>query len=500
MANPLTEWKSSRTREACGFLFKACCASVLPIVLLAGIAGCPTGSPTPSGPPDDHGNAPGSGTPLTVNAASIPGSIETEGDVDFFSFVAQVGYAYVIETSGPMDSFIDFIGTGGSTVIASDDDSGAGFSSRIEWTCTNNGTYYVRVRHFSPSGLGTYSICVTAALAVPPDLRVFSLTNPADSLGMAAFHADGERVCVYATKDGFGSIIYAFGGSYQSADGESMSIWFNAFGLPSMAVTDGCTVWLRNYDVINGKVDIVIALDDGTVWQFLDVALDAGQLAQLTTLGIAGAIGAPPPKGYELARLTAGKSTGSDVLKGIGLGISVVACGVGVATAPSGITVPVAAKACGGTAVAVLAAITESDLLGTGSLTVEMAQCATYDASGCVGMGLDLAAGVMDEHEQAREQAGHSPPASLSLASVPVDPAPGEDVTVVVTTSPPTNNTTLTYQVDGSDGYTASGTLTTAGAGQASFVIPGGGADVRDEVIVCWPDQSLEARIEYAFK
>jgi len=56
---------------------------------------------------------------------------------------------------------IELYSTNGNTVIDTDDDGGVGRASKIEWTCPTSGTYYVKVKHFSSSGTGSYYISVT---------------------------------------------------------------------------------------------------------------------------------------------------------------------------------------------------------------------------------------------------------------------------------------------------------------------------------------------------
>ena len=67
---------------------------------------------------------------------------------------------HTIETAGNTDTFITLFGPNSqSTLITEDDDSGPSFNSRIV-TPLAAGNYFVRVRHYSASGTGTYSIGV----------------------------------------------------------------------------------------------------------------------------------------------------------------------------------------------------------------------------------------------------------------------------------------------------------------------------------------------------
>jgi len=115
---------------------------------------------------DDHGNRYSTATAISTGGGLWSGSIETGGDVDYFSFYATSGCTYVIETSdlgSGSDTYIYLYSTNGTTEIDHDDDGGAGLASKIEWEATSSGTYYIKVRHYrSSSGTGTYKISVTS--------------------------------------------------------------------------------------------------------------------------------------------------------------------------------------------------------------------------------------------------------------------------------------------------------------------------------------------------
>jgi hypothetical protein len=121
----------------------------------------------PTTPDDDHGDTYYTATSISTDGTLYSGSIETGGDVDYFSFFATSGYTYVIETSDlgfGSDTYIYLYSTNGTTEIDHDDDGGADAASRMELAATSSGTYYIKVRHFnSSSGIGTYKISVTSS-------------------------------------------------------------------------------------------------------------------------------------------------------------------------------------------------------------------------------------------------------------------------------------------------------------------------------------------------
>jgi hypothetical protein len=112
------------------------------------------------GPFDDHGNNAATATPVAVPSATA-GDIESNGDVDWFRFVAQAGTRYIFQTglSTLPDSVLTLYGTDGVTRLESNDDFN-GLGSRIEWTAPANGTFYLEVAAFSTRMRGTYGLTV----------------------------------------------------------------------------------------------------------------------------------------------------------------------------------------------------------------------------------------------------------------------------------------------------------------------------------------------------
>ncbi|MGQ9478257.1 MAG: DVUA0089 family protein [Candidatus Bipolaricaulia bacterium] len=110
---------------------------------------------------DDHGNDPLSATPISADGKPIPGYIEVPGDVDYFLFTAEANWNYIIRTdrlTPEMDTVLTLYGPDGRTVLAEDDNSGGGKASRLYWPAPASGTYFLAVRHASPSGTGGYEL------------------------------------------------------------------------------------------------------------------------------------------------------------------------------------------------------------------------------------------------------------------------------------------------------------------------------------------------------
>ena len=101
--------------------------------------------------------------PIQINDPAISGNIGEPGESDLYSFSVTTSGMYIIETSGLTDTFIALFGPNSDTIlIAQDDDSGPRLLSRIQESLAV-GTYYVRVRHYSPAQTGSYGVRVRNA-------------------------------------------------------------------------------------------------------------------------------------------------------------------------------------------------------------------------------------------------------------------------------------------------------------------------------------------------
>lgn len=98
---------------------------------------------------------------IQVNGPEVQGNIEAANESDLYTFAAAVTGLYTIETSGNTDTFLTLFGPNSQTrLIAQDDDSGPGVLSRIIIDLTA-GVYFVRVRHYRPTGTGPYGLSVS---------------------------------------------------------------------------------------------------------------------------------------------------------------------------------------------------------------------------------------------------------------------------------------------------------------------------------------------------
>ena len=117
------------------------------------------------GPDPDPDPIPNGDIEIPVNPPLPPqteGSISEPGEEDWFKFNVSSSGEHRIETAGGTDVMMSLFGPGNkTTLIANDDDSGQGYNSRIITTLAQ-GTYFVQIKHYSPTGTGAYTIFVQA--------------------------------------------------------------------------------------------------------------------------------------------------------------------------------------------------------------------------------------------------------------------------------------------------------------------------------------------------
>jgi hypothetical protein len=154
--------------------------SLVPVVgaakadLLRSLVGAKNGAGTMS---PDHHECPG-GTPhvegitcgsTTNDQLTSNGSCPlTDGSyVDFYSFSGTSGQQVTISLSATFDAFL-FLLDPNATPAATDDDGGGGTNSRIVFTLTSTGTWFIAANAFDPNTFGAYTLTLTCGSAPAP--------------------------------------------------------------------------------------------------------------------------------------------------------------------------------------------------------------------------------------------------------------------------------------------------------------------------------------------
>lgn len=161
-------------------------------------------------------------TPLTVGAPPSSAAIGAAGEVDLYSFAVPAAGSYTIETQGQTDVVVSLHGPNNlAAFVTEDDDSGAGSNARIVSTLSP-GTYFLRVRHYSVSATGTYSISVQAATVSIPPIAVngpalAGVIATANESDLYTFNAATAGLYTVETEGNTDTLLSLFGPNSQTA-------------------------------------------------------------------------------------------------------------------------------------------------------------------------------------------------------------------------------------------------------------------------------------------
>ncbi len=108
---------------------------------------------------DDHGNTRETATLVEALGTGIAGVIDFVGDEDYFRFVPAQSGTYTIQTGSVIDTYGYLLDSNG-VQITYDDDAGTDNNFFITSNLTAGNTYYIKVRHYSAHGLGSYSLVI----------------------------------------------------------------------------------------------------------------------------------------------------------------------------------------------------------------------------------------------------------------------------------------------------------------------------------------------------
>lgn len=149
-----------------------------------------------------------------------------DDDTDWVGFNACAGRSYTIFTSNleDADTTLELYGPDCSTLLASDDDSGSGLASQIEWAASQNGTYHLRVN------------------AKPGEDGYYDLTLEGDTSGCGHWMREyrgprsGTMHSIFQTADG----------GFVMAGSMNRDVWGNEMAIVKMDA-DGNVGWHKTY-------------------------------------------------------------------------------------------------------------------------------------------------------------------------------------------------------------------------------------------------------------
>lgn len=161
---------------------------------------------------DDHGNTTGTASVVSANS-SVSGTIDYNGDIDFFQLQLSSSGTLSVSTSGYTDTYGYLWDSGGSTLIYNDDNPFPNFGFTIS---LNPGTYYVKVRHYS-TGTGAYTLSTSFS---------GSGSGGGGGGGPASLNESLDNTGLSWSTSGNGS-WYGQTGTYYSGGDAAQSPWLN---------------------------------------------------------------------------------------------------------------------------------------------------------------------------------------------------------------------------------------------------------------------------------
>jgi len=117
-------------------------------------------------PPDDFTNTRNTRGRVAVGG-NVHGNIDYGGDVDWFKVSLTGGqtYRFLLNGDGAHalgDPVLRLLGSDGTTELASDDDSGEGLNSYLEFTAPRTGDYFLEAHSFDETASGGYVLSAAA--------------------------------------------------------------------------------------------------------------------------------------------------------------------------------------------------------------------------------------------------------------------------------------------------------------------------------------------------
>lgn len=173
---------------------------------------------------------------LILGAAASSGTLEANGDHDWYGVQLVAGQTYLFTTTSTGGADIDttlMLRNSGGTLLAYNDDSSGTFS-RVRFTATTSGTYYLDVGAWGNAESGGYRV----QAAVAPPLEVYSSDQIATQLTNTYWGGTQRRWNVQAG----GTItvnITALTATAQTLAREALNLWTDSTGINFSEVTTG---------------------------------------------------------------------------------------------------------------------------------------------------------------------------------------------------------------------------------------------------------------------
>lgn len=98
---------------------------------------------------------------IIIPGVDVSAAIDHPGDYDFYKITPKIDGEYVVKTMGSTDTY-GYLYDSNQILLSSNDDSD-GRNFKITYKLLANNTYYIKVRHYSSTSVGSYNVNITRA-------------------------------------------------------------------------------------------------------------------------------------------------------------------------------------------------------------------------------------------------------------------------------------------------------------------------------------------------
>ena len=133
-----------------------------------------------------------------VVGGTVPGSLEVIGDHDWFRITLEAGQSVTVTLNGTTleDPYLRILNSSGTVIHENDDiSSGINRDSRVSFTASTGGTYYIDVGAWDDGYAGQYQLGVTNYVAPP----VWTYDQIADCAHAAGFAPHSQLSTTHST-------------------------------------------------------------------------------------------------------------------------------------------------------------------------------------------------------------------------------------------------------------------------------------------------------------
>jgi serralysin len=230
-------------------------------------------SATPAGP-DTVLASTSTTSSVTVNSGGVSGTLEVNGDHDWYSVNLTAGQSYLFRTNatgtGDLPDSTLTLRDASGTQISFNDDSNGSFSG-LAFTATTSGTYYLDVGGYNNTGTGSFIITADYYTAPP----VFSNDQIADQLLNGYWNATGGSAHHFNVTAG-GTLTYNLTGltaAAQTLAREAFNLWQDVTGIVFSQVAGPASITLDDTEVgafadavYSGGITTSATVNVGTAW------------------------------------------------------------------------------------------------------------------------------------------------------------------------------------------------------------------------------------------